>query len=101
MWDRRIQDIGIETKDEGDCDVWGAAICWYGNKVGAEYNYCIDSGNNSSAIYRMFWIGDPKDPDSRIETDYSDFVHYEIDWSKPDWETRLLDAMQSFVLERI
>lgn len=106
MWDSRVQDLNFEEySDARDCDVWGAAICWYiengKEMIGAEYNYCKEGGHDMSAIYSMRYNGDPDDPDSRIETDGCDFQHYEIDWTKPDWNTQLLNAMQNFVKERM
>ena len=68
-------------------DAWGAAFFWNKiKKTGVEYNYCID-GDNCSAIYKTIMVDDV------LTTDYSTFVHYEIDFGDKDWKTKLCQAM--------
>lgn len=89
----------------GNVDIWGVATVWLEDQyIGAEYNYCIETEKynnfftiNSSAIYRM----DANEDYSIIDTDTSDFEHYEIDLDNPDWERDLLFAMEMFIAKRI
>lgn len=80
--------ISNEYSNNQNCDVWGAAFLWGDDdNLGVEYNFCIDSGTNSSAIYKM------QMKDEYMETDYSTFIHYEIDFSKEDWQVILAQSM--------
>lgn len=76
-------------------DEWGCAIVSFGN-IGAEYNFCIDGGKNLSAIYKT----ELNPATDCIETDTSTFIHYEIDFSNPEWKSELETAMYSFVKEK-
>ena len=64
-------------------DEWGAATIFDKKGNGVEYNYCIDHGNEESAIYKF----------EGMDTDYTTYNHYEIDWSNDNWREKLLDAM--------
>lgn len=75
---------GYETYDE-----WGSAFVWLGDEIGAEYNFCIDGGTNSCAIYKTEINHDV----DCMETDYDTFVRYEINFNDSDWEKKLEDAM--------
>lgn len=75
-------------KTDGDIDEWGAAFVWLGEDIGVEYNLCIDGNYNCSAIYKM-----QMNNDGCMATDYSSFIHYEIDFDDVDWEDKLKDAM--------
>lgn len=72
-------------------DEWGCAFVWLGN-MGAEYNFCIDNSTNKMinqcAIYKT-----EIDSDNYIETDYTTFVHYEIDFDNENWKEELENAM--------
>ena len=70
-----------------ETDEWGCAYVWIGKDAGVEYNFCIDSGNNCSAIYKMEMNGE------YMETDSNSFIHYEIDFDDADWQEKLKDAM--------
>ena len=73
-----------------DCfDEWGCAYVSLGEEAGVEYNLCVDNGENCSAIYRV----DHNEKNDCIETDYSKFVHYEIDFNNPKWKKKLENAM--------
>ena len=69
-------------------DDWGVAFTWLNDDIGVEYNICFD-GNNCSAIYRMYIDKE----DGYMYTDYSDFIHYEIDFNDDNWERKLEVAM--------
>ena len=69
------------------CDEWGVATLWLNNKQGVEYNFCIDSGCNSCAIYKM------ETKSNWTNTDYSTFEHYEIDFDNANWIEELEKAM--------
>ena len=45
--------LSEEYKDNTCCDEWGSATLWLNDKQGVEYNFCIDNGHNSCAIYKM------------------------------------------------
>jgi hypothetical protein len=71
-------------------DEWGCAIVWLGATKGVEYNYCIqDDGTNCSAIYKMEY----NEEMDIIDTNYSEFVGYEIDFDDTEWTTSLENAM--------
>lgn len=82
--------ISDEYKNFTDHSEWGAAFVWFDNGVGAEYNFCIQNGKNSSAIYRM------RLRNGEWDTDYSDFRHYEIRFEDPDWAEALKKEMHDF-----
>lgn len=82
-------ELSKEYGSHKDWDEWGCACVWFGDEIGAEYNFCIDNGENCSAIYRIS-MGENGE---YAETDCSTFVHYEIDFSKEDWKEKLEDAM--------
>ena len=82
-------ELSKEYGSHKDWDEWGCACVWFGDEIGAEYNFCIDNGENCSAIYRMK-MGESGE---YAETDYSTFVHYEIDFGKENWKEDLEDAM--------
>ena len=80
--------ISNEYSNNQNCDEWGAAFLWGDDgSLGVEYNFCIDGSTNSSAIYKM------QMKDEYMETDYSTFIHYEIDFSKDDWQAILAQSM--------
>lgn len=81
--------------EDGYCDIWGAASIWE-DKIGAEYNLCVEDGDNCSAIYRM----DLDESTGYWTTNYSDFEHYEVDFSDADWEKKLEIAMYKFLRSR-
>jgi len=68
-------------------DEWGAAQYWNGDK-GVEYNFCKDTGNDCSAIYSM-----SINSEGYVETDYDNYIHYEIDFNDKHWRLKLREAM--------
>lgn len=72
---------------ERNIDEWGDAQAWVGD-YGVEYNFCIDNGINCSAIYKA-----TINKDGYMETDYSKFISYEINFGTPYWRDALEDAM--------
>lgn len=80
-----------EYKDADDCstDEWGCATVWLGEDQGAEYNFCLDCGENFSAIYKM----EPDEASGDIGTDHDTFIHYEVDFSHENWREKLENAM--------
>lgn len=74
--------------DKGYMDEWGAAFCWIDDDRGVEYNLAYDSGECCSAIYKMEFDGE------YFQTDYTKFVHYEIDFEDQWWQGKLMDAME-------
>ena len=82
-------------KDCKSIDEWEMAVVWAGY-YGAEYNLCLQDGDNYSAIYFMEYDG--------IDTwnTYHDcFEHYEIDFNNPNWKLDLKEAMYDFVINMI
>lgn len=90
-------ECNIDSDEEDvENDLWCAALTWFGENIGVEYNLCIqDDGTNCSAIYRMELN---KEEDS-METDYDDYVHYEIDFSDRNWKRKLENAMCEALLK--
>lgn len=77
----------IEELFDGDFDEWGIGFCRFGDDIGVEYNLCLKRGENYSAIYCMYGS------DGYMATDYSDFIHYEIDPTDKNWKEKFEDAM--------
>lgn len=81
--------LSEEYKKYTDYDEWGVATLWLNDKQGVEYNFCMDGGHNSCAIYKMYY-----DEETGTEsTDYSVFEHYEIDFGNVNWKMELEKAM--------
>lgn len=72
-----------------ETDEWGCAFAWYGDNLGVEYNFCIDNGTNYCAIYKM----EINDKTDYMETDYTTYNHYEINFDDENWKRDLEDAM--------
>lgn len=62
----------------------GAAYIWF-EDIGVEFEFCIENGENYSAIYRM----DMNKAGDDFETDHDEFYHYEIDPTDPEWKANL------------
>ncbi len=77
-------------------DEWGMAMVWAGD-YGAEYNLCLQDGDNYSAIYFMKY----DDETDYWDTDCSCFEHYEIDFNNPNWKLELKETMYNFVINII
>ena len=58
----------------GEVTLPGAAYIRF-NDIGVEFEFCIENGENYSAIYRM----DMNKAGDDFETDHDEFCHYEID----------------------
>ena len=83
-------------KNYSDIDEWEMAVVWVG-RYGAEYNFCLENGDNYSAIYFMKY----NDETDYWDTDHDCFKHYEIDFNNPNWEKDLEKAMYDFVINII
>ena len=68
-----------------DIDEWGTAVIDFGT-YGAEYNFCIEEGNNYSAIYYMEY----NEKTGYWDTDYNCFEHYEINFNDFNWTLKPL-----------
>lgn len=77
-------------------DEWGMAVVWAGY-YGAEYNFCLEDGDNYSAIYFMEY----DEETGNWETDSNCFKHYEIDFNNPNWKLELKEAMYNFVIDKL
>lgn len=88
-----------EIADTDYFDEWGCAFVSVGEELGVEYNLCIDNTTdeceNCSAIYKV----DYNEKTKYIETDYSTFIHYEIDFDNPEWKAELENAMCKALIE--
>ena len=82
-----------EYKDM-ETDEWGCAFAYLDN-IGVEYNFCIDGGENSCAIYKMKL----NEETEYFETDYDTFIHYEIDFDNKYWIQELKEAMCKALIE--
>lgn len=76
-------------------DEWGCAFISLGQKIGVEYNLCVDNGENSSGIYKV----DYNEKDGCIVTNYDEFFHYEIDFDNRKWKEKLENAMCKALIE--
>lgn len=72
----------------GEVTLPGAAYIRF-NDIGVEFEFCIENGENYSAIYRM----DMNKAGDDFETDHDEFCHYEIDPTDPEWKANLEIAM--------
>ena len=77
-------------------DEWSMAMVWAEN-YGAEYNLCLQNGDNYSAIYFMEY----DDETDYWDTDCSCFEHYEIDFNNPNWKLDLKIAMYNFIINKL
>lgn len=77
-------------------DEWGMAVVWAGY-YGAEYNLCLEDGDNYSAIYFMEYNNET----NYWETEYDCFKHYEIDFNNPNWKLELKEAMYNFIIDKL
>lgn len=82
-------ELSEEYKDKACWDEWGCATLWLNDTQGVEYNFCMDNGHNSCAIYKM----ETNEETGCIETDYSTFEHYEIDFNNANWKENMEKAM--------
>ena len=76
-------------------DSWDVAQAYCNEFLGCEYNLCIEEGDNYSAIYKMQY----NPSTDYYETDYSCYIHYEIDVTDPNWEFKFIEAMQNALVE--
>lgn len=75
-------------------DEWGCAYIFF-KGYGAEYNFCMQSDGNYSAIYPMIC----ENYDESWETDYDFYEHYEIDFDNPNWEKELEKHMCQLMID--
>jgi len=80
---------GVET------DEWGCAYCWIDDDIGVEYNYCVEDGENHSAIY----VDEYNKEEKTIYANSEKYIHYEIDFSDDNWKDKLENAMCSALIE--
>ena len=84
-----------EYKNYNVHDEWGCAFVWFGEIVGAEYNFCVDADYKTEefytacAIYKTVFNKETE----YMETDYDTFIHYDIDFNNDNWKKELEDAM--------
>lgn len=83
-------------KQYTDIDEWGMAVIDFGT-YGAEYNFCIEEGDNYSAIYYMEY----NEKTGYWDTDYNCFEHYEINFNDFNWKKDLEKAMYNFVIDKL
>ena len=81
---------GYENHDE-----WGCACVWFGENIGVEYNFCYDDGESCCAIYKMEF----NNGSGYMDTDYSTFIHYDVDFDNPEWKNKLENAMCEALIE--
>ena len=98
-------DCNISEKDyynnlgDSEIEIWAAAFLWDENKnVGVEYNFSIDmtmdEPENCSAIYKSC-----NNDEGNLETDYNEYISYEIDFYEDAWRDELKKAMYEALLE--
>lgn len=93
-----------EINDMEFFDEWGSAFVLLedailGEEIGVEYNLCVDKTTGEyrdcSAIYKV----DYNKKNNCIETDYSKYIHYEIDFNNPNWKKKFENAMCKALIE--
>lgn len=82
--------------DKENIDEWGVATITIDGLYGAEYNICIEDGNNESAIYFQ-----ELDENNFWQTDFSNYKHYEIDFNNPNWNEDLKKEMKEYLLKEL
>ena len=82
--------------DKENIDEWGVATVTIDGLYGAEYNICIEDGNNESAIYFQ-----ELDENNFWQTDFSNYKHYEIDFNNPNWKEDLKKEMKNYLLKEL
>lgn len=97
FWTDFSDEIINEYMNKENIDEWGVATVTINEEYGAEYNICIDDGDNESAIYFQeldenggFW-----------QTDFSNCKHYEIDFNNPNWREDLEKEMKNYLLKEL
>ena len=88
-----------EIADTDYFDEWGCVYVSLGDDIGAEYNLCIDNTTNENINCSAIYKTDYNDKADCIETDYSTFIHYEIDFDNPEWKEELENAMCKALIE--
>lgn len=83
-------------KKYNDIDEWGMAVIDF-EIYGAEYNFCVEEGDNYSAIYYMEY----NEETDCWETDSNCFKHYEIDFNDFNWKKDLEKAMYNFIINEL
>lgn len=96
FWTDFSDEIINEYMNKENIDEWGVATVTINEEYGAEYNICIEDGNNESAIYFQ-----ELDENGFWQTDFSNYKHYEIDFNNPNWKLDLKEAMYNFVINMI
>ena len=86
--------INSNDVDRDSTEIWAAAFLWLDDDHGVEYNLSYDSGECCSAIYKTE-INDS----GYLETDYSTFEHYEIDFNDPEWKEKFVTKMKEVALK--
>lgn len=90
----------ITQEDMEHYDEWGAAFMWLDDDqdLGVEYNLSYDNGKCQSAIYKTKMNYDnPEYP--YLDTDYSTFEPYEVNFADKDWKEKLIKAMEDAIIK--
>lgn len=84
-----------EYKEYKNYDEWGCTFAWSNEgDIGVEYNFCMDCGESCCAIYKS-----EINSEGYLSTDYSEFIHYDIDFDNPNWIEELENAMCKAMIE--
>lgn len=78
-----------EYKTYENHDEWGCAFVWFGENIGAEYNFSVDEGESFCAIYKVEF----NNKTDYMETDYDTYVHYDVNFDNNNWKEELENAM--------
>lgn len=82
-----------EYKDYENHDEFGCAFVWFGEKIGVEYNFAIETYEDevytACAIYKI----EINNVTGYMETDYDTYEHYEVDFNNKNWKEELENAM--------
>lgn len=88
--------------DGGSIDEWGdiQAVCESAG-LGVEYNICIDNTLGDTTNESAFYVMHYNSGSDYWDTDTSDFIHYEIDYSDPDWRKKIKEFAINFLTQVI
>lgn len=88
-----------EYKHYENHDEFGCAFVWLGEKIGAEYNFAVETYNNEVNINCAIYKTEVNEDSGYMETDYDECIHYEINFDNSNWKEELENAMCKALIE--
>jgi hypothetical protein len=99
-------DLLTEVKElpttAGSVDTWGVLECISeADGIGLDYNLYIDNTSGDMENVSAFYVMRYNPKTDYWETDYSDYVHYEIDFNDPNWKSDAEKFAKDYLQELI